>query len=140
MKAVRRVRLTTHPYRIAAERADSYLEAWNRLRTRRLVRRIAVGVFVCVVTTAIVIGCKTGDFQRGPVVFPVWEYAGLSLGVVFLLLTFMFGRYLVPFLCPRCEQPFFHGLFTEIGFTKNCVNCHLAVGTPMPSSSEREAV
>ena len=60
---------------------------------------------------------------------------GMGLGVVFLAVASALARYLVPFVCPRCAQPFFSGLITEIGFTKNCAHCGLALGSPMPVTS-----
>ncbi len=67
--------------------------------------------------------------------FLLW--AGIALGVVvFLAIGMAVARFLVPFVCPRCEQPFFEGLFMEVGFTKRCVCCGLAVGSPAPLIAE----
>ena len=131
--------VTAQPYRVPADRPDHYAEAWSRLRRRRLVRRLSFGVAVYAFATLLVFTLK--GVQFGVVTTMKWNVmvTGMALGVVFLGAAFALARYLVPFVCPRCAQPFFHGFTTEIGFTKNCVHCGLEVGSPMPVTEDRES-
>ena len=132
--------MTTQPYRVPAERPDHYAEAWVRLRRRRLVRRLSLGVAVYALATLLVFTLKSAEFAVATTTNWIVLAGGMALGIVFLAVASALARYLVPFVCPRCAQPFFQGdgLMTEIGFTKNCVHCGLAVGSPMPVASENE--
>ena len=132
--------MDVQPYRISAPRPDTYGEAWAHLRTRRLVRRIGIGLFVYGVVTALIFAVKDASFppSHRHYYYPVFDFwFWVEITVAFLAVTLAISRYLVPFVCPRCGQPFFHGLFMEIGFTKHCVSCGLAEGAPTPLSEER---
>ena len=128
--------MTAQPYRVPAERPDHYAEAWVRLRRRRLVRRLSFGVAVYALANLLVFTLKSAPVGFATTTNWIVMATGMALGVVFLAVAFALARYLVPFVCPRCAQPFFHGLTTEIGFTKNCVHCGLPVGSPMPVTGD----
>lgn len=107
-------------------------------------RRLVVGVLVYSVTSLVVVALAqarllTGTLLTSLMTNLMMELVGMGtvLGLACLGLVVVGVRHLLPFMCPRCEQPFFHGLATEVGFVKNCVHCGIAVGTP-ESSGEAE--
>lgn len=131
--------VTAQPYRVPAERVDHYAEAWVRLRRRRLARRLVIGAGVYGLATLLVFALKSAEFSGVVTTANGTVLAiGMALGFVFLAVASVLARYLMPFVCPRCAQPFFHGLTTEIGFAKRCVHCGLAEGSPMPVTSRDE--
>lgn len=109
-------------------------------------RRLVVGVLVYSVTSLVAVAALGhARLLTGTVLLTslttnlMMALVGMGtvLGLACLGLVVVGVRHLLPFMCPRCEQPFFHGLAMEIGFVRNCVHCGIAVGTP-ESSGEAE--
>jgi len=100
---------------------------------------VLVGAFGYLVATAIALAARETALGRG---WPpsdsdqAFEHSMFMLYVplaVFtpavLWLCLRGSRHFLPFMCPRCAEPFFRGLAEEIGFTKRCTNCGIGVGT-----------
>jgi len=118
---------------------DHYLVAWANLRKRRLVRRAYVAVFVGTVIVAVAAGLPSGVVPLGQHLGTnlLMEAVGALLGFACLGLLVVGVRHFLPFVCPRCGQPFFHGLMSEIGPAKSCAECGLAVGVPESARPSR---
>lgn len=135
--------MTQRPYRVSAPKPDPYLAAWARLRRRRAIRRVAAAFVGYSLATVIAVATKTAQRTPGARVQALGENylmlgSGVAFGIVLLGLTAALARYLVPFLCPRCAQPFFRGPAMELGFARTCVNCGIAVNTPRLNSDAGE--
>jgi hypothetical protein len=118
--------VTALPYRVPAPGPpDPYMVAWAGLRKRRLVGRVAAGVLGYSLVTTGVVAWTTG----------LHVLSALALALVVITFAVILSQRQKPFLCPRCGGPFFWGGPAEIGFTKHCESCGIAVGTSMMQSA-----
>ena len=81
-------------------------------------RRLVVGVLVYSVTSLVAVALAqarllTGTLLTSLMTNLMMELVGMGtvLGLACLGLVVVGVRHLLPFMCPRCEQPFFHPRF-----------------------------
>ena len=104
------------PYREQAaheEDPDGYLLAWKERDGRRHAAEMA--------TAALVAGLLLVELAG-----VVFMLAVIPLG----LLTWRTFAYWAAFACPRCGSPFGAGTHCSYAWTRCCVHCGLAHGTP----------
>ena len=104
------------PYR--RPEPDPFLAAWAKLPARR---RAGVGGMIAVLCAS----------MAAPVFLyrAAWLWFA-ALPAVMVVAAYVAQRWVTPFACPRCGEPFFRNLLAEMGFTRHCWACGIEVGTP----------